>query len=84
MSVIDNHNRFTRVQTSDGRRIRINNHSGEIEEIAFDSLDTSPVAVPVAENVTLLVLDVLQPAEMPESVTDLATVIRDKKFKSKF
>ena len=82
MNLTDNHNLFTTVLLFDGRRIRVDNQSGETIEIAFDSPEIAPLAVPVAENLTSPVLDVLQPAKMPESVTDLATIIRDKKYRS--
>ena len=81
MSITDNHNRFTICQLADGRRIQIDNESGDITELPFAG-DSSPpddvfVSADTRERTNLFD----EPPPLGEGVSDIASKVRDRKFK---
>jgi len=80
MSILDDHNRFVTVQTFNGRRIRVDNHSGEIEDLPFagDSGGSDSVS---SEILAKILTNPIAEHELSETESALAKVIRDKKFK---
>lgn len=81
MSLTDEHNLYTIAQLLDGRRVRVNNRTGEMEEIGSNSPPESPVTVLNVENDATQAKDALQPPELPANVADLATIVRGKNYR---